>query len=179
MNVVLLTGRSGSGKSAIARLLGERLGARLLVEREIFKLLARTQGFSRGRAWVAVTDFGKVLRQSRALTIDLIASSRGYAIVMLDGAYDRALPAAIERNVAGAHPIIVAVTAPFHLRLQRVAERLATVDHELARREIEFLDGLKERAGMFELEQHATLVIKNSLTLELACRPLLELVQSP
>lgn len=169
MNIVLLTGLSGVGKSAIARQLAERFGAACFSERDVFRTLARGYGFERGRLWLAAVGILEALRAVRERTIDLIAGAEDALLIIVDGVYEATLPAAIASRFPSAKTFTVAVEAPEVIRHARCAERMGGIPLAAAVKEADFLDRLKHEAGMALLAERADLVIENASTLEGAC----------
>ncbi len=164
--MLLFTGKSGSGKSTIARTVSETIDAPIFAEREIFRSLAHAHGFSRGRLWLESVGIVELLKQAREKTIELLAAVRDEPIAILDGVYDAALPEAIRQKIPNAVLRIVSVTAPIRVRRRRVAERLGTTSLREAGWEITFLDAMKNAAGMGAIVRNSWVTIRNMGTVQ-------------
>ena len=69
MNILLLTGESGAGKSTIAREVSQARKGTHLAERELSRVLAREHGFNRSRQWLQAAGIATVADALCDLTI--------------------------------------------------------------------------------------------------------------
>ena len=155
-----MTGHSGAGKSTISKLLSRELGAQHLSEREISRSIAHSQGFSRSRQWVETTGLEEAAVRIREKTVAVIGDYSD-RIVIVDGVYDRQLPVDIRQSHATRRMGLIAIEADAKLRVPRCAERMGGVAIELAKRDVIYLDEIKERVGGEELIQAADLTVVN------------------
>lgn len=69
----LFSGPSATGKSTVARIIGQELGLPVLGEREILRQISRECGFSRTRDWALTVGIEKVMDMVLDRTIKAIA----------------------------------------------------------------------------------------------------------
>lgn len=165
METLLFTGFSAAGKSTIARRLSKDYGFLLLEERAILHELAIAQGFNRTREWIREEGEELVLQAARIGTILKMKELSGGMGVVVDGSYDRHLPLTLRITFPDSRVTVVCVTIEDQEREIRMRSRLGTTI-DLARQEMELIDGFKLRAGVEDVIKAADITIKNDASVE-------------
>jgi dephospho-CoA kinase len=176
MKILLVTGQSGVGKTAISKACSKRLHAMYLRSRDIARHIAHLQGYTRARDWILAVGAKQAIKEIDTYVLTSIDNAKTAKIVVVDGAYDGGLLAELENRFDRGDIHIVEVTAPHDVRIQRTAADIdgdtATSEHEMA-----FLDDLKKQVGVTEIINKAELIVENnediSSALDVICSLLL------
>lgn len=180
MIIFLFTGPSGGGKSTIAKHLGESFKIPVIEEREIIHRLAESHGFNRSREWLARVGMEPILDEVLRETVREIKETHTQGVI-LDGSYDCRLPDVLEQEVEAGKVLIISILADETTREIRISERLDT-DMGEARREMNWIDFWKKKAGMGEIMMRADVIVENNRPLNEVVRelrPRLEFELSP
>ncbi|HTJ73129.1 MAG TPA: AAA family ATPase [Verrucomicrobiae bacterium] len=161
MKILLITGQSGVGKTAISKACSKRLGAMYLRSRDIARHLAHVQGYTRARDWILAVGAKQAIREIDDYVLTSIDNARTAEIIVVDGAYDGRLLAELGQRFASEDIHIVEVTASRDVRIQRTAMETGG-DETASTREMDFLDDLKRQVGVSEVVTKAELVVESS-----------------
>lgn len=161
MKLLLVTGQSGVGKTAITKACSKRLGAMYLRSRDIARHLAHVQGYTKARDWITEVSAKQAIREIDDYVLTSIDNAKTAEIVVVDGAYDGRLLAELGQRFKPEDMHIVEITASREVRLQRTAVETGT-DESASEREMEFLDSLKHQVGVSEVVNKAEMVIESS-----------------
>lgn len=160
MAILLFTGPSATGKTTIAKKVGENLGIPIIGEREILHQIANLHGFSRARHWIKEIGLDQALDETLKTTIQIIKEKREENII-LDGSYDKRLPELLKNEIKDKQILVIAVMAMKEKREERITERMK-IDHKEAKKEMQLIDNFKKYAGMEEFIKKADFVIENN-----------------
>jgi dephospho-CoA kinase len=161
MKILLITGQSGAGKTAIGKACSKRLNAMYLRSRDIARHLAHVQGYTKARDWILTVGPRQAIREIDDYILTSIDNAKTAEIVVVDGAYDGRLVAELSHHSPDAEVHIVEVTAPREIRIQRTAEDI-NADETASEKEMDFLDNLKKEVGVTEVINKAELVVESS-----------------
>ena len=161
MKLLLVTGQSGVGKTAISKACSKRLGAMYLRSRDIARHLAHVQGYTKARDWIMEVGAKQAIREIDDYVLTSIDNAKTAEIIVIDGAYDGRLLAELGQRIQPENMHIVEVTASREVRLKRTAADTGT-DEPASAREMEFLDDLKRQVGVSEVVNKAELVVESS-----------------
>ena len=161
MKLLLVTGQSGVGKTAISKACSKRLSAMYLRSRDIARHLAHVQGYTRARDWITAVGAKQAIREIDDYILTSIDNAKTAEIVVVDGAYDGRLLAELGQRFRREDMHIVEVTASQEVRLERTATENGT-DKDASAREMEFLDDLKRQVGVSEVVNKAELVVESN-----------------
>ena len=161
MKLLLVTGQSGVGKTAISKACSKRLHAMYLRSRDIARHLAHVQGYTRARDWIMAVGAKQAIREIDDYVLTSIDNAKTAEIIVIDGAYDGRLLAELGQRIKPEDMHIVEVTASREVRLQRTSAETGS-DEEASVREMEFLDDLKRQVGVSEVVNKAELVVESS-----------------
>ncbi|MBI4040092.1 AAA family ATPase [Candidatus Daviesbacteria bacterium] len=159
MNLLLFTGYSASGKSTIAEYINRDFGYELIGERTILHNLAVRNGYNRTREWVIGEDWVTILHLAREATIEMIASQSTEGVI-LDGSYDRDLPASLLYSLPNAKLTIIHIDLDQETRDLRMMARMGE-SLDIAKRERELIDNFKKRAGIEYIISKADIKVAN------------------
>lgn len=161
MKILLVTGQSGVGKTAISKACSKRLGAMYLRSRDIARHLAHVQGYTRARDWILAVGAKQAIREIDDYVLTSIDNAKTAEIIVVDGAYDGRLLAELKQRFQPEDVHIVEVTASHDVRVQRTAMETGG-DETASTREMNFLDDLKRQVGVSEVVTKAELVVESS-----------------
>jgi len=161
MKILLVTGQSGVGKTAISKACSKRLHAMYLRSRDIARHLAHVQGYTRARDWIMAVGAKQAIREIDDYILTSVDNAKTAEIVVVDGAYDARLLAELKQRFKAEDVHIVEITASREVRLQHAAAE-AGESEKNPDQEMEFLDDLKRQVGVSEVINKAELVIENS-----------------
>lgn len=177
MIFVLFTGYCATGKSSIARAIGDQFSFPLLEERKIAAVIAKNVGFERTRdliAWVGIERFKELAYLETVRLAKLEGETKG---LLIDGCYDPQVPDRIKEDFPCSRVLIVNVTADPETRFRRTVLRSPKVPAEEALRETKFIDRLKETAGLGEMAYRANKTLTNDASFEKVVREMSLYVQ--
>jgi dephospho-CoA kinase len=161
MKVLLITGQSGVGKTAISKACSKRLHAMYLRSRDIARHLAHVQGYTRARDWILAVGAKQAIREIDDYVLTSIDNAKTAEVVVVDGAYDSRLLAELTQRFTPEDVHVVEVTAPRDVRLKRTAAETGG-DEAASEKEMNFLDDLKRQVGVSAVVTKAELVVENS-----------------
>lgn len=160
MNILLITGKSGTGKTVISQKISKKIRASYLQSRTIAHDLAQEEGFTRVRDWIKAKGVSTVAHSIHSEILKSIDTAAPNSTIVIDGVYNSDLITEIEKRVPKDDMRIVEITAPLSDRIARSAHDIGG-DVKAAKEEIDFLDSLKNKAGMSSVENRANLVVEN------------------
>lgn len=160
MNILLITGESGTGKTVISAAVSKRLHAAYMRSRDIAHDLAQGKGFPRTRDWIKSAGIQVATEQLHKEIIAKLATMPSDATVVIDGIYTSEFLAEIDALANGGAMRVVEITAPKTVRIDYAA-KMQKADKTTAEEEIEFLDDIKHQAGIQAVANKADLVIEN------------------
>jgi len=161
MKILLITGQSGVGKTAISKACSKRLHAMYLRSRDIARHLAHVQGYTRARDWIMAVGARQAIREIDDYILTSIDNAKTAEIVVVDGAYDGRLLAELKQRFTPEDVHVVEVTAPRDVRIKRTAADTGG-DEVTSEQEMNFLDDLKRQVGVSAVVNKAELVVENS-----------------
>mgnify|MGYP001562563870 CR=1 FL=1 len=166
MNIILLTGFSASGKSTLAKILGEKLEMDMLSVRALVDDITQRSGFERTRYWLADIGISKALEQLNEEIIYAIKlREKNNNGVIIDDLIDPKLVAILRDQFPEDIITVVAVKVDRKLRLQRVVERMGILAKD-AIKELRFLDRIKQEAGLAQAMCFAEIEVENQRSIE-------------
>jgi dephospho-CoA kinase len=179
MKILLITGQSGVGKTAIGKACSKRLHAMYLRSRDIARHLAHVQGYTKARDWILTVGPRQAIREIDDYILTSIDNAKTAEIVVVDGAYDGRLLAELAHRIENPMDVhVIEVTAPHDVRIKRTAEDI-DADETASEKEMEFLDNLKKEVGVTEVINKAELVVESSTDISSALEVICSLVTSP
>lgn len=163
MKILLFTGLSGSGKTTIARKIGNELELPVISTRGLLHAAATQKGFARIRYWLAEAGFDDILREGREKMAEAIEEEkkRGEKGVIVDDIFDPEMLAALSQRFPNEKIQLIYTETSREIREERMIVRI-DADREEAIKELTFLDGVKAEAGIAEVIQAAEIKIENS-----------------
>lgn len=161
----LFSGPSATGKSTVAKSLGQQINAPVLGERTILKQLAQEHGFSRIRNWALTIGVERAIDIALQKTVQIIGQERNCRQLILDGCYDERLVHRLKEEFIDDRFVVIAFDADMEKRELWMAQRLNSTLAE-ARNEILRIDGFKYYAGMTRILTEADINIKNDRSIE-------------
>ncbi len=160
MNILLITGKSGTGKTVISQKISKKIRASYLQSRAIAHTLAQKDGFTRVHDWIKANGVSTVAHRIHNEILATIDNASPNTTIVIDGVYSSDLIAEIEKRVPKNDVRIIEITAPLPERIARSAHDTGG-DVAAAKQEIDFLDDLKSKAGITAVENRANLVVEN------------------
>ena len=160
LNILLITGKSGTGKSVISQKISKKIRASYLQSRAIARTLAHKDGFTRGRDWVRALGVKDATKRIQDEILHSIDQARPNSTIVIDGVYSSDLVAEIEKRVNKDKLRIIEITAPLPERIARSVHESGESEAEV-KETMEFLDTIKNEAGIHAVENRANLVVEN------------------
>lgn len=158
--ILLFAGLSATGKSTIARMLGERFDIPVVGEREILHRLAVSHGFQRTRYWLGAVGIQQVLDEALLETVRTVRNQMNTNGIIIDGSYDRRLAHGLQREFPRERVVVIAVTLNDKTREDRMISRMRVSPGE-ALGDMRLIDGFKIAAGVEEMTREANVTIEN------------------
>ncbi len=160
MQIILVTGQSGVGKTDITKACSKRLHAMYLRSRDIARHIAHLQGYTRARDWILAVSPQQAIQEIDEYIVAAIDNAKTASIAIVDGAYDHNLLEQLEKRFDRNDIHIVEITASHDIRLQRTAADISG-DDTAAEQEMTFLDDLKDQVGFNGVINKAEIVVEN------------------
>jgi hypothetical protein len=160
VNILLITGESGVGKTAIGLAVSKQLRATFLRSRDIARFLAHREGFTGAHGWIKARGLKAAADAVHNEILTAIDNAQTDALIVIDGVYDTQLLTKIEERVGKDAMHIVEITVPKDKRLEHT-ETANPEEMNALQQEMEFLDGLKKSAGLIGVTNKAELVVEN------------------
>lgn len=160
MNVLLITGKSGTGKTAISQKISKKIRASYLQSRVIAHTLAQKDGFTRAHDWIHALGVQTATQRINSEILNSIDRAQPNSTIVVDGVYSSDLIAEIEKRVNKDKVRIIEITAPLPDRIARSVHESGEDEHAV-KEELHFLDKIKNEAGIGSVENCANLVVEN------------------
>ncbi|HSW77193.1 MAG TPA: hypothetical protein VLG36_00140 [Candidatus Chromulinivoraceae bacterium] len=160
MNILLITGESGVGKTAIGLAVSKQLRATFLRSRDIARFLAHREGFTGAHDWIKALGLKTAAEAVHNEILAAVDNAQSDALIVIDGVYDTQLLTKIEERVGKDSMHIVEITVPKDKRLDHT-DTSDPDETSAIQQEMEFLDGLKKSAGLYGVTNKAELVVEN------------------
>lgn len=165
MNIILFTGLSASGKSTISKEVSKKLDLPRIDIHAIIHDIALQKGFPRARNWILETGIPRALEETRESLVKETENARNREGVIIDEVLDPETFDLLKHRFAEDEFCTVYIKTNRHDRKRFMANRLGKKTKE-AKREIRFIDGLKERVGTRDIIEAADYKFENFGTLE-------------
>lgn len=160
LNILLITGKSGTGKAGISQAISKKIHATYLQSRAIAHTLAQEDGFTRVHDWIKKRGVSTATHRIHGEILHAIDDAAPDSTILIDGVYNSDLITEIEKRVNKENIRIIEITAPLPERITRIANDTGN-DIEATKQELSFLDNLKSQAGLNAIENKANLVVEN------------------
>lgn len=163
--IIGLIGRKGSGKGAVAKILGNEPGTVVYRMSDVLRNIADILGIDQTRS--NLIELSEVLRKSFGENIIATAMVKKIKedasdLIVIDGIRRQA-------DLDGFHELdmtLVNVTAPLDIRFERVRSRGDNDRDEMTRKDFERLESAPTELSIGEIERQAAITIENTGTLD-------------
>ncbi len=163
MKIILFTGLSASGKSAIAKQTAERLNLPLVEFHQLMHQEAKNRGFTRIRDWMKeIGGFEAALEQTRSTLFNKIQTLRNEKGVVIDQLIDMTTLNSLREVFQGDVPYVIFIRSNRHERRHWARKR----DPENGVRDLILKDNLKLEVGLRNVVESADCMVANIGSLE-------------